>query len=431
MMRKTVISVLCILHGVMIVLGVLPGVAALPLALTEGYDHAAQFPLSFCVFIPFFASHLAARRCRSLFSFLLFCLLGTGVLFLFPLNGVLRLLLCLLCVWFTVARISSRTREDAGADENVEHDMFTTPGLLALPLFIALYILGTAAGVPTVRDINYVLAFLYVLLYLLHRNLQNLENYLTVNSTVENIPKKQIARTNAGAMILTVAAAVLFMLIFPLLKIDRLFTGLKDALIALLRAIFKGIKTEPVPETLPDATPDISPGGLIPDSEALPDWALAILSVIRIFFVILAAIFALYLIGYGIYSLIRRFYRPYRDNQDVQEFIRDDKDSKESLLKETLFRRLPFLDPSPGASVRRIYRKTIAKGLSSGKAEAGEKSVPAKRFRGSLSSLSPAELEDAAMLEHDERRALLHETYEKARYSDEPVTREDLKRLKA
>ncbi len=431
MMRKTVISVLCILHGVMIVLGVLPGVAALPLALWTGYDFSAQFPLSFFVFIPFFASHLAARRCRSLFSFLMFCLLGIAVLFLVPLNGVLRVLLCLLCVWFIVARISSRTKEDEGADENAGRDMFTTPSLLALPLFIVLYILGTASGVSAVRDMNYVLAFLYVILYLLHRNLQNLENYLTVNSTVENIPKKQIARTNAGAMILIASATVLFMLIFPLFKIDRLFIGLKDAFIALLRAIFKGIKTEPVPETLPDAPPDISPGGIIPDSEVLPDWALAIFSVIRIFFVILAALFALYLIGYGIYSLIRRFYRPYRDNQDVQEFIRDDKDVKESLFKETLFKRLPFLDPSPGGAVRRIYRKTIAKGLSSGKAGAGDKNGSAKRFRGSLSSLSPAELEDAAMLENDEKRALLHKTYEKARYSDEPVTREDLKKLKA
>lgn len=430
-MRRKVISLLCILHGVMIVLGLLPGVAALPLALTEGYDFRAQFPLAFAVFIPYFVSHVASRKCRGLFPFLFFCVLGTAVLFVLPMNMALRFLLCLLCVWFTVARIAYRAKEEE--DESERHDMFTTPSLLTLPLFIALYILGTISGVTPVRDMNYVLAFLYVLLYILHRNLKNLENYLEVNSTVENIPKKQIARTNTGAILLIAAVTVLFMLVFPLLGIDRLIIGLKDALIALLRLIFSGIRTEPVPETVPPAdTPDIGPGGFTPGGETLPDWALAIFAVIRTFFIILAAGFALYLIGYGIYSLIRRFYRPYRDNEDVQEFIRDDKDVKESLFRETLLRRLPFLDPSPNGAVRRFYKKTVEQGLSGRKSRragaAGKTGLLSAR---ELSALSPEELEDAAALEKDEKRALLHETYEKARYSNEPVTREDLKKLKS
>ena len=149
------------------------------------------------------------------------------------------------------------------------------------------------------------------------------------------------------------------------------------------------------------------------------------------FFLVLAAGFGLYLAGYGIYSLIKRFYRPYRDNEDLQEFIQDDGDVRESLFREVLMKRVPFLDRSNQGMIRRTYKKTIEKGLS--KRMCGDRSIASVRNTASaayISALSPEELEDAASIERDEKRRILHETYEKARYSNEPLTKEDVKKIR-
>ena len=411
MMRKKAIYALSFLHGVMVVLALLSVLASLPLFLSQGYDLSHQFPLSLIVFVPFTVSHIAARRCRSIFSFLLFCVLSIVPAFLLPMNLYLRIAVVLLSLWIILVRIFYRVKEDGT-------DLLMSPHVLVLALFAALYVLSFYAGMDLSRNISYVLAFLYVILILLYKNLLNLESYLQVNATIENIPRKQIARTNAGAMALVVISSAALMLLAPHLGLENLLLKLKDGLVALLRLIFSGIRSEPE-ETVPESTavPDLGPPSVVPTGSDPPPWAQAIFAVIRTFFTVLFIGLILFLIGYGIYSLIRRFYRPYHDNTDVQEFIHDDPDVKESLLKETILRHLPFLDPSPGGTVRRIYKKTIEKGVS-------------KKAGIRLSSLSPEELEDAAALEKDEKRKTLHETYEKARYSNEPLTKDDVKKIR-
>ena len=412
-MRKKVLFLLSLLHGILIVLSLLSAFTAVPRVLTPGYDQVREFPLSLSVFIPFFVSYAASRKCRSIFTFLFFSIAAVVLMCLIPMNKALKVLNCLIAAWIILVRIFYRIKEDGGTD------MLMSPSALALILFGFLYLIGLFSGIRMIRDMNYVLAFLYVILILIYRNLRNLERYLEVNSSIENIPKRQISRTNTGALVLVIIVVCIFMLLFPLIGIDQLLIKMKDALVALLRLIFqgKGVPADVVPEsTRPE---EMLPPGYIPDGQMLPDWALAIFAVIRTFFVILAAAFALYLIGYGIYSVIKRFYRPYHDNEDVQEFIRDDPDQKESLFREVLLKRFAFLDTSLQGSIRRAYKKTIEKGLAKQKKKAAD-----------LSAFSPEELEDAAALEKDEKRASLHETYEKARYSNEPLTKEDMKKVR-
>ena len=110
--------------------------------------------------------------------------------------------------------------------------------------------------------------------------------------------------------------------------------------------------------------------------------------------------------------VVKKFYRPYRENNDEQEFI-SPVDQNESLLSRILPKRPLFLDRSPNAVVRRAYRKTV------------EKKAARQKDPGALMVRTPEEIEDYIKLDAAEDREKLHTLYEKARYSKEGVSKEE------
>ena len=85
-MRKKVLFLLSLLHGILIVLSLLSAFTAVPRVFTPGYDQVREFPLSLSVFIPFFVSYAASRKCRSIFTFLFFSIAAVVLMCLIPMN---------------------------------------------------------------------------------------------------------------------------------------------------------------------------------------------------------------------------------------------------------------------------------------------------------------------------------------------------------
>ena len=112
-MRKKVVFTLSMLHGIMIVLGLLTALSALPLALSPDYDLASQFPRALAVFLPFFVTYFASRRCRSIFPYLLFSLFSIVPLLLIPMDLYLRVFAVLLSAWIILVRMIYRVKEDS------------------------------------------------------------------------------------------------------------------------------------------------------------------------------------------------------------------------------------------------------------------------------------------------------------------------------
>ena len=119
--------------------------------------------------------------------------------------------------------------------------------------------------------------------------------------------------------------------------------------------------------------------------------------------------------------LVHRFYKPSAVTGDIQEFINEETEStflqdSEKKERDSLFSML-F---NPNVTIRKKFKKQIQQGSHLNK-KAGN-SIPV--------SLTPLELEQYAKLPDDERTHLLHTLYEKARYSKEGCTKEDVASLK-
>ena len=119
--------------------------------------------------------------------------------------------------------------------------------------------------------------------------------------------------------------------------------------------------------------------------------------------------------------LVHRFYKPAAVTGDIQEFINEETEStflqdSQKNERDSLFSRLFH----PNTTIRKRFKKQIQMGIHSDKKTSN--SIPV--------SLTPLELEQYAKLPDDERTQLLHALYEKARYSKEGCTKEDVASLR-
>lgn len=152
-----------------------------------------------------------------------------------------------------------------------------------------------------------------------------------------------------------------------------------------------------------------------------PAWLKMLYDIIFAVIAFVVSIGVLVGIGYAILILVHRFYKPAAVAGDMQEFI--DEKTETSFIENTEKKSNDSLFSSlfhPNAAVRKRFKKQIQKGSASNK-KAGN-TIPV--------SLTPAELEEYAGLSNDERTRLLHTLYEKARYSKDGCTKEDVALLK-
>ena len=126
-------------------------------------------------------------------------------------------------------------------------------------------------------------------------------------------------------------------------------------------------------------------------------------------------------IGYAILMLVHRFYKPSAVTGDIQEFINEETEStflqdSEKKERDSLLSML-F---NPNTTIRKKFKKQIQQGSHLNKKAGNFITV----------SLTPLELEQYAKLPDDERTHLLHALYEKARYSKEGCTKDDVASFK-
>lgn len=409
-MRRKFIQFLSCLHGCLLVLLVLLSVFSLLFP-----DDIDRWYRCFLILIPTVFSSWGIRKIRHLAVYL-----GLGIgsaALLFLLSGSLAEQICLTAgaIFVFVCRIPGRLHDS--------RDLLDSVSVYSLILYVLLYLAGVFLDQEAFCVISYYLAFLDLIVLILHTNLASVDDFLEQNRATANLPGRQILRTNHVMMILFVAAALAGMLLLPATGLADVVSKLGDALLWLIRKLFSLIP-EGTEEAAVEVTEAVVEQGMnelmaLPEDKT-PAWLTALYNAIA--YLISGAAFLGLFAGLVlvIIRMFKQFYRPIRENNDEQEFIHEEEADisarAASVKKETpLFFRF-----EPDAVIRKAYKKAIKKGIRQADSR---QPIP--------DSDTPSELEQRAMLPADDASAQLHELYEKARYSGKPCTKEDISRLKA
>ena len=406
-MRNALVKLLQYLHGIFLWTAVLSGISEI-FSLFEP-NQTEVFLRSLIVFVPFFATGIAAKRVRSIFTFLLISLLSMVPVFFVAGTIVQKVVFLLVSFIMMVVRIVTRVKEDS-------YDPFLSPMIGVLAVFVILYIVGTLTHNNLVTTVNYYLGFLYTLLIILYQNGVHLNGYLEYNNSVENIPVRQIRKNNTMIMSVFMAVVILMMIFLPMTGMSNLIVllgkGLRAALVFILGLFSKESAQEIVEETTAPAMEDMQGGfdGLVDDT---PAWLTALYNSLSLALGVVVGILLFAALITAIYKLIKKFYRPNFENNDEAVFL-DPLQGSDDMDRSGRFQRPLWLSFDPNSVIRKQYRKMILK----------------RKKRVDRNSYTPEELENYVEVPEDERRAKLHGLYEKARYSRDGCSREDVQALK-
>ena len=277
---------------------------------------------------------------------------------------------------------------------------------------------------------GYILLFVTVLSFIIHRNLRGLSLYMKSASGVTYLPAKRIRGMNRLFVLFYLLLSATVMIILPgsflksiLVKLKELF---KAVISRILRLIFGGSSGNDSGIT---ATHDVNYNPA--DGVAgVPDWLRNLLSVFQDIMKIVAIAFILYLI-YVAVSALYRYLTQREPRSEVDDYTYIETDGIRTVLRRN-DRRDKSTETASGASlkVRKLYKSVVQHSI---RKQSGNSRLYRKRKKvlpSLLSVLTPSEIETFADIPSGEQYDELHYLYEKARYSKNGVTDSEQSGLK-
>ena len=412
--RQKILSVIKPVAGALVLASIVSILAVAFAQMPESGNSFVKLLLAgLYLLVPYALTLLLAKKVKSLPVYLLLSIASIIPVILLPIWALYKVVLVIIAGILVALRASARMKD--------EEDFTQTPHAVFLAFFFVAYLVGGGFKSPLMMTINYYMAFAYVLLFIVYSNFKKLNDYLVINQNVENIPYDQISRTNYGTLFIYLALTVILMVALQLLGVDKLMAQFGQAMKDLLARLIN-TSSEVVPGTSASLETDPS-GGMqeMPDGIAIiketPKWLTVFYSVLswiaRILVIVILAGGAVFFAM----KMMKQFYRSDKNSTDKDEFIKAQNDEKTSLLKtlSPMERVREAFDRSPNATVRKAYKKAVLKhGKEAPKA-----------------SMTPREAEEFVGWPEGKERALLHGLYEKARYSKDGCTKEDVKTLRS
>lgn len=291
------------------------------------------------------------------------------------------------------------------------------PGYLLFPAFV--YVGGIVAEIRALKVLAVGAEIVLALLYLAWLNLKSLEHTYVAASERTRVPYRKIGRLNGGLLAIYLVLTGLICLILTaiwsgddlLMALPLLAVRLAGLVIYALLWIFSHIFP-----SIGDGAASADGGGPLqmPAGQELFPWMHTLWYILeRVFGIVFLLILA-----YAFYRSLYDFYYDFRAADPETGDTRKRTETREKVQRRRRERLSP-LDFSPGARIRREYRKYILSRPGRNRIEA---------------SHTPAQLEEAAGgpgKGPDDDRKLIHDLYEKARYGGGKVTGEDLEEMRA
>lgn len=370
------------------------------------HDLAAAIPLLPLWLIPLLLIFVR-QYVRNFFLFALCHLIWIGYLFL-PLELIPRLLAGAYLI-LTIAY--SYVRKYTGRGEELSTgNLFVACGTL-----IVLYFLAGFLEIQAIRPYLVGLAVAQILIFLVSLHILNVNETLFNVGDMMSQPAEKLRQFNGkiAAMYLVIVAAI--MLLAVVLRLDVVFTWIGKGALALLRVLLsllnRGEETGEISEEF-KLEVDTSQGDTAQPAVGEPFILWVILEKI-----LLIAVFVGIIVG--IVYLLYRFYKAFNKNS-VQELATEEFTESSAFVEKEKRSPRPkgrlwdALQMTPEKKIRRLYFHKISRFMKK-----GDRIKPAN---------TPVEIEQA--LRDQENLQALTRVYQKARYSDEPITNEEIREVK-
>lgn len=358
------------------ILQVIEGDSVLPQAVWRGM----------LVVVPLAAADFAGELCRKLWQFALVSLAACGLAWALLGYPLAAAPVAVVCFFRGKNRLS---------EEPVE-SLLDRPHVSFVLAAVVPFFYSALGGGPLLQKISLVWAACYLLLCCARSGLENIERYLSLNRDVAGVPVKRIVRTSGLAVLgMLLLAGVL--LLPSLMGESRYFRIDPQTKKVQVQATTESVVMEApdLPEELRELVGESS-GFQIPP---IISW---------LFMAVVGVVVAIG-IFYGVYLILRNFRGTFVDHRDVVQYLRGPEDQEER-SSDKKRKRPSFWDRSPNAQVRRRYRRAV---------ERMAKEAPPVWA-------APEEIEAKVGLQNAE----LHGLYEKARYSREGCSAQEIRELK-
>jgi hypothetical protein len=276
------------------------------------------------------------------------------------------------------------------------------------------YMAGAISGRKIVMSLEVVLFIAFVLLQVLYNDLKKLNMVFATNSHKKEFPAQQLRRVNVMIIVSTCVLILMGMLLFYNGEYGNIFsiigTGVFAAfrwIIRLILAIWGSGKADSssVQEEATQAAEEIL------DETDFYEPSVAAQAAMEVFGIALSVAAVLGIL-YLIYSYAKGFNRAKRKDTDYLEKIKPAERVKRSSHKMKQKEEKPSTE---NEAVRRFYKKSVIRG--------SKKKKPDK-------TMQPSELTRAAITDNRQDSEEITKIYEKARYSNEQITKEETKHLK-
>ena len=376
------------------------------------YLFDTKAPLRVLVVLPApFLSYLIRRHTSHIWSFLL-CHIVLAAVYL-PFSRSIYYITAFVIYLLVLTSISYYIRHR-------KQDLKNT-SLFLLLYFLFLYVSCYLVDFKELLPLCFALAVSYTMLYIINHYLLNLDRFVCNHAHIVNIPFRQIRNTNHILMAFLCCLLLLSMLCFSKLPFGSLLALLGSLLFRILRSLVTWLSRLKVPEEeWAEEQPEPSRTEL-PMAE--PSRFMEILSAIFQWTITIALIIGtVILILYTIYKIYQHFYlKGEAAIKDEVEFL-SPFERKEKLFRKQGKLNLHLFGRSNNGAIRKYFAKAVI-------ANAGSEPQLSK-------SLTPSQLSEYAVLSGEypsserEDRMLVTSCYEKARYSNEACTREEVQQVK-
>ncbi|MBR2264248.1 MAG: DUF4129 domain-containing protein [Firmicutes bacterium] len=296
----------------------------------------------------------------------------------------------------------------------VNDPMTSATLIVAFAVALITYIFCARMQIPFVQPVIIAVFIVQIVAYLVYFHQMNIHDTLEVNTESASQSIKKINRLNSKVIWMFVIVLLILIGVGVLARLDVIFTmagrGLLAGLRFVLSFLFRGGKTEAEarPVYVDEAGGQGDPNTVPDDYVTWPIW----LILEKIMFV-LGVIVILFLIGYIFYRLYQRF-KMDRVEEDVLSDYADTTVFVERVKPEKRERRSlrDLFNVTNDKKVRRMYQKKIQRRI-----KAGDKITAADTPRQIVEIVKAEDLTQ------------ITEVYERARYSDIPITKEDVQSI--
>lgn len=365
--------------------------------------------------------YVARARVRHFVPFLLIHLLTPALVLLLPTGWLLKGLMVGMSFLYAVISMRIRYRENPAQDE------FLSP--LGVVVVIGALTLLENLYTKNGWEMYYLtIAILYFGLYFINYYLSQYLFLRTVNkSSTGVIPERAIFSSGVRqTMMFSLGSMAILFLMANIEWVAYLWSWIWKGIKALLRVLISLLPGEEAPEeTEEEAVPEQG-DSIVPDlgdeaGNELLEMIWKVLEQIAIVVVVVAAVALAVILTIRIFKYLRSCFYRRRERQVIE--LEGGVDIREScdIEKEEKAATGWFGFFNPRERIRRIFRKKVLKNKAN---------IVGERSAGVLEYMTAKEC-CSKLPEEKDASEVLKEMYEKARYSPEEVTTEDVRRLKA